>query len=777
MTVALSRQNLRKWIETAIRKFRSNDLLGVPEAWLKIYESLADYIGDERDVDTQLLWMMEGTNDSPADIIFQLQRLKEALTETAVKEKKLEELLPVMSWFDHTIVVLVEKASGQMSTKRSLLAPYETIFWNARDGMYISTIDGKFIHVNEALLSMLHFKRLEDLLEIDISTDLYEDNAARQIMLDHLMEDGFFDKHEFRFKCADGKVKTALESCFLVNSPSGSPFIAGVLVDVTHEREIQQKSQNYLKEIERQGIEANLKLSHASKRFESLANVSTHPIVVVGVQQFEILDTNLAFFKKFRYGKKHLETLTFRDLFSGEDWNKLYSLIANSLDRYHFMVRDLFCQNAFGEPFPVVLSIMVQRDELGPLLFVQIEDKTEANRLLRQRELTKQNLKTLIQAVPSTLIGFRNDGSVAMVSKHLLDTLGFSRRKMLNPSFINDLFTIEEQRLKFHKYLKQFLAGHHAVAVPVSLKNSKDMVLDFELSTVSFQFEDEEKLGCLAILKNVTDQNRLEQLVKRQDADPQSQDLVVAQLEAKNEQLERSQQDLLRQLSQKTTFISHLTHKFQEPIEVVLGYASLLKQSFDDTWKLDQKEDLLVINDHIQALLVTLETAREYALLESQEVVLAMEPHIVRQMLDELFDRLEPDTLPPTIQFEANHRILSVDWQIFTDIDILEALFLQVLRNAKSHTQKGIIAMTAYEDDGRLCIQITDTGKGIKPTDLPSIFEPFFPPNAMHLTTGMPHLGLGLAIVAGYTRLLGGECEIQSKPATGTQFSLWLPTA
>jgi len=774
MTVALSRQNLRKWIENAIRKFRNNDLLGVPEAWLKIYEALADYICDERKVDTKLLWMMEGTNDSPADIIYQLQRLKNALTKEAAKAKTLEELLPVLSWFDNTIVVLVEKASGQISTKRSLLAPYETIFWNARDGMYISTIDGKFIHCNEALLNMFHFKRVEDLLEMDIKNDLYVDQEARQVMLDHLLEDGFFDKHEFRFQCSDGKMKTALESCFLVNTPSGKPYIVGVLVDVTQEREAQRKNQDYLEEIEKQGVDANLRLTHEIKRYEALLNVNDHPVLLVEVRHFSLVDANMAFHKRFRYGKKQLEGTNFRNLFPNEDWNRLYSTIVQSLHRHHYHVNDINCQNAQGEPFNANLSILVQRDESGPLLFVQIEDQTDHIHIASQRERSRQNLRKVMDSVPVGVIGFRNDGSVALVGKHFLEKMGYSRRKMMNLSFINELFMKEEQRLKFHKYLKQFISGNHARRVSVSLKNSSDQVLDFQLSTVSYQFDDDEKPGCLAILDEVTDKLQLKQLQKQLKTKPEERDNVLEQLETKLKELELAQVDLKRQLGVKQTFIHQITEKFQDPIEVVLGYASFLQQSLQNKLDASQTEDLRIIHDHIQIMLTMLENVREYSLLESGNLEATPDPHIVRQLLDDLFERLSPDDLPEGVEFQANHQILSMDWQIFIDLNILESLLHHLLRNAKSYTSKGQIQISASEDNGRLCIEVKDSGQGIRPTDLPRVQEPFYPPNANDPRTGMPRLGLGLAIVDEYVKLLQGEWEIQSKWGAGTKVLIWL---
>ncbi len=65
-------------------------------------------------------------------------------------------------------------------------------------------------------------------------------------------------------------------------------------------------------------------------------------------------------------------------------------------------------------------------------------------------------------------------------------------------------------------------------------------------------------------------------------------------------------------------------------------------------------------------------------------------------------------------------------------------------------------------------LEVADDGEGIEPDGLPHIFEPFY-------TTRSDQTGLGLSAVQGIVRRLGGEIEVDSRPAQGARFRVRLP--
>ncbi len=108
----------------------------------------------------------------------------------------------------------------------------------------------------------------------------------------------------------------------------------------------------------------------------------------------------------------------------------------------------------------------------------------------------------------------------------------------------------------------------------------------------------------------------------------------------------------------------------------------------------------------------------------------------------------------------------------------LGQVFLNLLVNAVQAIPPGnpahhlVQATTALSPDGRVRIEIADTGAGIAAEVLPRIFDPFFTTRAIGKGTG-----LGLAIVHGIVTELGGEISVRSEPNGGSIFTVLLPPA
>jgi signal transduction histidine kinase len=71
----------------------------------------------------------------------------------------------------------------------------------------------------------------------------------------------------------------------------------------------------------------------------------------------------------------------------------------------------------------------------------------------------------------------------------------------------------------------------------------------------------------------------------------------------------------------------------------------------------------------------------------------------------------------------------------------------------------------------RVIIRVSDTGIGVAPEHLDDIFEPFWQVNAGQRSAN-GGTGLGLSVVRGLVRLLGGEVSVESAPGRGSTFSI-----
>ncbi len=105
----------------------------------------------------------------------------------------------------------------------------------------------------------------------------------------------------------------------------------------------------------------------------------------------------------------------------------------------------------------------------------------------------------------------------------------------------------------------------------------------------------------------------------------------------------------------------------------------------------------------------------------------------------------------------------------------LGQVFLNLLLNAAQAIREGdvdhhcIRVVTRTDEQGRCVVEVSDTGDGIAPENLPHVFEPFF------TTKQKTSTGLGLSICQSVVAALGGEIAVESGPGRGSTFRVVLP--
>jgi len=107
-----------------------------------------------------------------------------------------------------------------------------------------------------------------------------------------------------------------------------------------------------------------------------------------------------------------------------------------------------------------------------------------------------------------------------------------------------------------------------------------------------------------------------------------------------------------------------------------------------------------------------------------------------------------------------------------TDVDPvrIREVLLNVITNAIEHTPPGgTVGVRAATQGARLTIEVSDTGSGIAPEELPHIFDRF------HKGEGSAGSGLGLAIARNLVLAHGGDIRATSEPGRGTTITISLP--
>jgi len=97
-----------------------------------------------------------------------------------------------------------------------------------------------------------------------------------------------------------------------------------------------------------------------------------------------------------------------------------------------------------------------------------------------------------------------------------------------------------------------------------------------------------------------------------------------------------------------------------------------------------------------------------------------------------------------------------------------------LIKNALKYTNQGTIEIGYQVDQGVLICYVKDTGIGIRPDRIESIFDRFIQLNDK-MNRSFEGSGLGLAISKAYVQMLGGTIEVESEENIGSVFRLRIP--
>ncbi|MFL5489172.1 MAG: GGDEF domain-containing protein [Gemmatimonadaceae bacterium] len=107
-----------------------------------------------------------------------------------------------------------------------------------QEGIYITTMDGEIVDANPAFLEMFGVESLRDLKGYSASDFVRPEVRAREMA--QLERDGSVRDVEFQLTRRDGEKRTVVDSAFLsVDSRTGTKYCHGILVDITHRKELQ----------------------------------------------------------------------------------------------------------------------------------------------------------------------------------------------------------------------------------------------------------------------------------------------------------------------------------------------------------------------------------------------------------------------------------------------------------------------------------------------------------------------------------------------------------
>jgi signal transduction histidine kinase/ActR/RegA family two-component response regulator len=221
----------------------------------------------------------------------------------------------------------------------------------------------------------------------------------------------------------------------------------------------------------------------------------------------------------------------------------------------------------------------------------------------------------------------------------------------------------------------------------------------------------------------------------------------------------------------KTQFLANMSHEIRTPLNGVLAMAEVMAMGeLGDV----QRERLDVIRRSGGLLLAVLNDVLDLSKIEAGKLALMDEDFELEPELDQARDNFrivaEGKGLAYSVEVAEDARGW---WR--GDPDRLRQIVGNLLSNAVKFTSQGEVgAVVDVTKAGALRIVVRDTGVGIPPEKLPSLFEKFTQADNS-ATRRFGGTGLGLAICRELTQMMGGSIDVESREGHGSTFTVELP--
>jgi two-component system, sensor histidine kinase and response regulator len=223
----------------------------------------------------------------------------------------------------------------------------------------------------------------------------------------------------------------------------------------------------------------------------------------------------------------------------------------------------------------------------------------------------------------------------------------------------------------------------------------------------------------------------------------------------------------------KSRFLANMSHELRSPLNAVIGAAQLLKTERNNPASQEHLVD--AIQRSGKNLLGLIDNVLDISRIEAGEMHLELDDF---HLLDCIDTALATAALAAQSKGLALACIVEPGLQAWRHGDGLRVrqVLLNLLGNAVKFTEEGEVIVKVQRGRGadEVIISIRDTGVGIAPASLASIFEPFRQSDdaAARRFGGS---GLGLSIVHQLAQAMGGSVTVQSQVGQGSQFKLTLP--
>lgn len=389
-------------------------------------------------------------------------------------------------------------------------------------------------------------------------------------------------------------------------------------------------------------------------------------------------------------------------------------------------------------------------------IFIEARDVTPQKIFEKKITIVAREYQSVIENANAVIIGMDARGYITEWNEMARAVTGFSK----NESYLQKLsdFLSFDMQEKFSLAMNNVLNGDVVTGYELILLARQQKKVTLLINATPKRSATNEVIGILLIGQDITELSAYRQSLEQQ---------VFERTKALKSALESEK----KLVEVKDRFVSMASHEFRSPIGYIRRNIEAIKDQIERLSPEDIRNRLLKIQsqaDHLSSLLEDVLTIGKTGATNTK-IKANLKPVELKEFFLRIIDEVQTNT-------HHSHQI-KLDFPMESDIiesdeNLLRNIFVNLLTNAiKFSPGKDVVFVSVRRNSDLVECRVEDQGLGIGEEDLPKIFEPFHRGDNVQKIKGT---GLGLPIVKKAVETLGGEVEVQSKPAVGTIFTVKL---
>lgn len=643
---------------------------------------------------------------------------------------------PGKDYFVCVFDVITERKQTEASLKESE-ARFRSLYENMTIGMYRTTIDGRILLANPALVKMLGFDSFEQLVDRNLEQEGYEPDYPRS---------NFLEKMELY-----GKI-TGLESVW--NQKNGSALY--VRENATAIRDSDQKILYYdgtVEDITEQKLaEEALKESEDQFRYIFDHSMMGQSITFPSGE----LQVNDAFCSILGYSADELNNLKWQDFTHPDDFelteNIIKSHLAGEKESSRFIKRYI---KKDGSTVWADVSTSLRHDKSGKALYFMttINDITDlklAEEILRNDE---KRLRDILESLPQLFWTCRFDGPCDYLSRQWIDYTGIPESEQLGYGWLEQLHPDDREKT-ISDWSEKVKTGD-IFDIEFRIRRKDGEYHWFKTRAVPMRSQDCKIIKWLGSNTDIDSIRKAEeQLINYSKNLEESVIQRTNQLESANKELE--------------AFSYSVSHDLRAPLRSVHGFTKILLENYFENLDEEGKRICTIISSSASQMSELIDDLLNFSRIgrSTMKMSLLNMHELVSPISSELLAQQNNSSIK---------LVIGKLYKVRGDLALMKHVWYNLISNAIKYSSKENfpeILISSWKEKNMIIYAVKDNGVGFDMQYSNKLFGVF---QRLHSETEFEGNGVGLAIVQRIVKRHGGMVWAEAETGKGATFYFSLP--